>query len=92
MTEHALLSSWLGLDHALLCFALAVACPAVRTVAQVRKLSLLNCAVRSIRRPTNSYSVHQASDSEDDVEEEESLSEDEEPALAFSRAGRSTSM
>lgn len=82
--------SSLGLDHALLGFALAVACSAVRTTNYLCGVDVhLGC--RSIRRPTNSYSVHQASDSEEE-EDESGASEEDAPVLSFSRAGRDTSL
>ncbi|KAG8796604.1 hypothetical protein FRC12_016591 [Ceratobasidium sp. 428] len=47
---------------------------------------------RTIRRPTNSYSVHNVTDSEESEESSSDESEPEAPVLAFSCAGRDTSI
>ncbi|KAG8695356.1 hypothetical protein FRC09_009203 [Ceratobasidium sp. 395] len=47
---------------------------------------------RTIRRPTNSYSVHNVTDSEESEESSSDESEPDAPVLAFSCAGRDTSI
>ncbi|KAG8710021.1 hypothetical protein FRC09_000356 [Ceratobasidium sp. 395] len=47
---------------------------------------------RTIRRPTNSYSVHNVTDSEESKESSSDESEPDAPVLAFSCAGRDTSI